>query len=366
MKYRRLAWVVGPVLLGAAAFAVRSGEARRQWAAWTHSEPVLDCPTSFDLGEREHGETATVRFEVANHGGGELVIDEVSGTCTCVGLEREVGGQFVPVVELRLGPKERAPLALRPTVRGPAGGSMRNLIAFRTNDPTRPHVGIEVVVPRIRGGVVAVPTSVSFGDVVQGSVARQTLEIRDGATIPRSVARLESSDTERVSVRLLPTEDTAGTAEDGQFPLIARAEVEMRTDRLGPGDAEVRIILSGEDRPPDLVPVHGRVAAAVEASPPSLLLPRTSDAGPVYSGSCLCQSLEGKPLTLTLASAPEGLTALIMEGDAGASRRVVQISLDPQRGQSLAGGPPQVIRFRAKAGDREMMLDIPVTCRREG
>jgi hypothetical protein len=124
-------------------------------------------------------------------------------------------------------------------------------------------------------------------------------------------------------------------------------------------NAAVQIHLAGEARNPDAVAVIGRVAAPIEMSPSLLVLPRASTSGPVYHGTCVCRSTAGKPVTVTVDPLPAGLTADLLDQPT-AELQTVRITWDPEHGRALANGQRQVVRFRAKAGNDEVLLELPV------
>ncbi len=365
MKKVNLLLIAVPFVAGAITVAVRSGVLYREWAALTGGDPVLDCPATVELGEYEQGQQAVARFSVANRGGGELVIDQVrANNCACSGLEREVEGEFVRVETLRLGRGEQAELSTRIGVRGQANGPMRNLLTFRTNDPTRPKADIAVVITRVTGGVFTVPTSVVFADVPVGTGARQVVEVRDFAVRPRKIQRVSSSDPDRLIVRLLEAE-SPGPAEEqpAAGALIGRLEISARTHEVGPMDGTVLIHLDDASHPPDSVPVIGRVVPLVAIAPASVVLPRASGAGPLYFAQCACRSTTGKPLALELLEAPAGLSAVVIPVAGNPGLQMVRVEWKPD-----AAGPAdteQRVRFRARLGDHETTLDISVRLRRD-
>lgn len=331
--------------------------------------PSIELPEIIDVGQREVGEQVVVPFRVVNSGGGELIVHEVHTNCSCTGLERREGNTFVRVESLRLPAGAGADLDVRMTVRASAGGPVRNVAEFHTNDPRKPVSRLEIVVPKVTGGVFVAPAGVLFGTVAVGAEVRQIIDIHDSAVRPRSVIRVDSSDPSRVVVRLLPTQQPLPQPQPQEpgvppvGPVIGRVEVVVRTDQPGPIDATVLIDLDRETSKPDALPVVGRVAMPVEAMPSSFVLPRAAGDGPMYSGTSLCRSTDGQPLSLTAESVPEGLTAQIVAGAPGASSRIVHIAWDPRSGSGPADGRPLILRFKATAGGRETILEIPVTIR---
>ena len=368
MKMRSLAWVLVPPLIGVVIYTARSGDLRRWWAICTDSAPVLECPATVALGEREVGKVAVARFTVANRGGGELLIDQIRTNCACSGLEREQDGQFGRIDALRLGPNEQTEVAIRVLVQGPPGEAVRNRVDFRSNDATRPRAAVDVLVSKIQGGVTILPNSVGFGVLSVGSEGRQVLEVFDAAVEPRVIDRVVSSCPEQVAVRLLPVDGTSPQTKKAGEPgvLIGRVEVMTRARAPGSLDGHVAVHLAGEDHPPTKVRYGGRVAPPVEVVPSLLVLPRATEAGPVYSGQCLCRSTDDKPLTLTAESTPEGLSVHVEAVEGIPSQWIVRIEWDPAQDEDVNRQAPRKVRLRARVGNQDVPLEISVTCLREG
>jgi hypothetical protein len=336
-KRKLLPWLLAPLLGAAAAYAVGAVDVRRQWAILAGGDPVIECPETLALPEQEVGRVAVARFVLANRGRGELVVDEIRTNCSCSGLEQEIDGEFVRLESLRVKPRDEVKLAVRISVRGRVGAPLRNTVTFRTNDPTRPTADVAVLIPNVTGGIVAVPDAVVFSSVPVGGKARQTFEVRDTTVPPRRVQSVGSSQPERFAVRLIPPEAGADRdAETAGGNLLGRVEVVLQTREAGPVDGLVIIQLDDPTRPPDRVPVTGRVAPLVEALPPAVVLPRLSEAGSVYWARCLCRSTEGKPLKLALEKAPAGISAAVLGDAKDSSMRINPHRMEARPGEARA------------------------------
>jgi hypothetical protein len=351
-----------PLFGVAVSYAVGAVDWHRQWAILASGDPVIDCPETIRLAEQEVGQIAVARFILANRGRAGLRIDDVRTNCSCSGLEQETDGEFTRVDSLRLKPGERKELAIRISVRGQVATAVRNAVTFTTNDPTQPTARIEVIIPKITGGILAAPSSLVFAAVPVGGQARQTFEVRDTAACPRRIAGVRSTQPERFDVRFLAP--AAGAeAEKTAGKLLGRVEVVLHTREPGPVDGAVLVQLDDPARPPDTVPVTGRVAALVEALPPSVVLPRASEAGPVYWARCICRSTEGRPLKLELAEAPAGISAAVSAAEGGSGLRAIRIECKPDAIKSAGPEKVAAVRFRAWFGDKETRLTIPVLLR---
>jgi hypothetical protein len=337
---------------GAALFAVRP------------PVPILHVTSHVDLGERKVGEEVVVPFALVNRGGAELVVHRVQMTgCSCATLERREHGVASSVDGLRVGAGEQADVVLKMQVRARAGRSLRASFVLHTNDPERPEAVVEAVVPRVRGGVATRPTDVGFGTLVIGGEFRQTLEVVDEAVPPRTIERVSSSNADAIVVSLLPpAEDRAALPSDGEAAVIARLEVVVRGRQPGNVAGHVFIRLAGEPDLFDAVPVAGRVVDIAEIQPSVLVLPRSSGKGFVYDGKCLCRSTLHEPLTLSVESADEGLEVRVEPVEGNPRVQSVRVEWDRQAAGDRGGR--KAVRFRARVGDRDTRLELPVLCRR--
>lgn len=364
-RTRFIIWLVAPVVLGTAAFLFRSGTAQRQFAIWTNSEPVADFPSEVKLGDCEIGETAVARLAIGNRGGGELHIDDIRNiTCACTSLDYEQDGRFSRVDSIQLKRGETAKVAIRVNVQGPHGRSMRNAVVFRTNDPTRREGRIDVLIPRVKGGVTSIPTSVLFNTLPVGVEHKQIIEIRDEAVPPRKLERVVSSDSERVSARLMPVPPRSSPNVDNNGELIGLVEVVVRSAEAGPVAAQLQLYLDGEGRPPDTIAVSGRVSLPVEAIPSKLVLPRYSGDGPLYRAVCLCRSVSGAALDLQVDEKPSGLFVRIDAVPKNLATRLVHIEWNSTADSDSEDSSIRRVRLLAMVAGLTSHVEIPVTCRR--
>ncbi|MFO0808527.1 MAG: DUF1573 domain-containing protein [Gemmataceae bacterium] len=110
-----------------------------------------------------------------------------------------------------------------------------------------------------------------------------------------------------------------------------------------------------------VIPVAGTVADALSVSPAALILPRHSDSGPVYSATCLCRGFAGRPLSLTVADTPAGISVTIDESPAGT--KVVRLTWDP----NVAPEPGvRQVRLIGDVDGATSSISIAVDCRKTG
>lgn len=327
-------------------------------AAGVPGVPVADFPESIALGIRERGEVATARFVVANRGGAELVMDEFRSNCSCSGIERKQGDEYVRVDVLRISPGEHVELQMRVSVRGvPVGAQARNGVTFRTNDPAKPEGRIESVIERVTGGISTVPETVVVGTVPVGSSVTHVFEVRDDAVIPRTLAQVSTS-YPGVMARILDQKGSLPPAGGEHIgTCIARVEVTVDTTQTGSIDCVLTLHLNGAQQPPDQIRVLGTVVGPVVALPSMLLLPRSSPEGPVYTTKCVLRATGGKPLSVTVDSCPAHLKVTVPSADHPSPTVVVSISLDPSVVRKNRDKP---VRLRCRAGDVETTVELRV------
>jgi hypothetical protein len=359
-------WIVALPLLGALSFlGSLLGSSNSETLArlfGSRSGPILDCIERIDLGEQEVGQLIAGRLIVTNRGSKELLIDQVQTSCSCTGLQREEEGEFTPVSSLRVGAGEAVHLVVRVSVRGDPGQPFTNFVEFRTNDPARPLVRIEAVISLVTG-VTTVPRTLAFGTVLTGAVPDQLVEVHDLSGKRRAIKQVLTNNPDRFSARLLsPQADGVGGKDRTSSTLIGRVEVTLKTEVSGPVDGRVEIQLAGEESRLVSVPVIGLVASDVEVSPTSLVLPRMSSNGLLYSVDCLCRSNKGDPLTVTLDSAPQGIAAELSAVVGNPALQKVRVTWDSSSGDKVSG-EARSVRLRASVGGRETCLEIRVYCR---
>jgi hypothetical protein len=273
-------------------------------------------------------------------------------------MEREQDGHYGLVETLRLKAGEEANLVMRVSVRGvPVGAEMLNVVGFRTNDPAQPNGRIECIVRFVSGGVRAHPGSIVFGTVPVGGKLRRVIDVHDDALTPRRIARVISTNPDRVIARLLTEETRTGSPDSSPTGvLIGRIEIVVNQDSAGEVNEAVQIHLAGETRKPDAITVIGKVAAPIEITPTLLVLPRASMSGPIYEGICVCRSTDEQPLSISVASTLPGLTVEPL--DEGKAIRRIRIKWDPIIGRGTVGGQRQVIRLQAESGKHRKSLEL--------
>lgn len=360
MKKATYCWMAAALSCGILASLATVAAQTRAWRAFWKLSPVIDYPTYFDLGDHEKGDVVVTPFTIANRGGGELRIDEITSNCGCTGMEREENGRYVSLESIRLKAGEVAHLMMRVSVGGPLGFAAHNFVEFRTNDPQQPTGRIEVVVGRVSGGVFTTPESVVFRTVPVGCKARQLIDIWDPAATGREIKRVTSTGSDQISVRLIrDTELPKRRETNPDRVLVGQLDVTLAANHPGKINSTVLIEVAGREKRPDELPVVGTVAALFEMSPSVIVLPRSTSSGRVYSAKCFCRSISSKPVALTVDSLPAGVTAKVLS-ETVAGERAVEIVWDPQAGKEQKLGQRQTIRFRAKDGVNEAVVEFPI------
>jgi hypothetical protein len=363
MRVRILAWVLFPLLIGLAGYSIHSIAWGRHWAIFAKSRPVLECPQLLELGERELGEVALGRFTLKNRGGGTLVIDQVTSSCACAGLEREQDGELVRLQSLRLDSGESADLVIRVLVQGTPGNSAENIVQFHTNDPMRSVTGIRVVIAKVNAGVTSVPTSIVFGRVAVGAEAKEVVQLFDAADPPRRIERVTSHSPDRVSTRLIqPTADEVASASGTHGTLIGLVEATAISHTAGPLYADVEVHLAGQNRPPTQISVSARFVGAIELRPSMIVLPRASNKGLVFVGESLCECSIGEIVEVKVDSNVDDIKITVESVEGNGGQRLIRAEWKPADQMRSRLPKNASIRCRAILKDDEVSFDIPVLC----
>jgi hypothetical protein len=289
-------------------------------------------------------------------------VDQFESNCSCSGIERRRGDEYVRAEELRLKPGEEIELRMRISVRGvPVGAQIHNGVKFRTNDPGKPIAQIEGIISRVTGGVFVVPDTIVFGSVPQGEVIKRIIDVRDDAVTPRILERVTSSH-ERVRVRILETNELDSPPDKSQIGrIIAQIEVTIDGSVSGGIEGLLDFYLAGNERTPDQMRVIGRIIAPVEISPSKVILPRSSSEGMVYRMNFLIRSNNGKPLSISVVSCPTYLTTVIISPDEQPSpSKLLTVTLDPHSSALTKESLNKAIRLSCRNGETESEIEIPV------
>jgi hypothetical protein len=205
-----------------------------------------------------------------------------------------------------------------------------------------------------------VPDLVSVRKIMTGEFLHRHIEIRDGGRrqgLVLSEVRSTRPDVIRVGTITKLHDADPGFGQDAaprrdsyRVELVIQAPQEP-----GRIDGFVEVYLQGEDTPSSRVMISGEAVAELEFSPPSLVLPRVSDNGFLYTASTILHSNRNEEFELVSEDVPDAFTVLIEPKAKGFS--VVNVAY---RGPI----PPKVLsyklRFTVKRGSRSDSLEVPV------
>lgn len=324
--------------------------------------PRLACVEEIDLGDRDRGDIAVTPFVVRNEGGGTLTLDGFQTSCSCAGVERVVDGSFVRVRSLELAVGERAELYVRVAVGAPSGEPQLVRVYFNTSDPDRPSHSMQVLIPRVRGGVTCRPTAIVFGTVPVGENVVRVVDLFDTGVSGRRVGEIKCRPAGRFEVRLLPTEDTAPTElHPAAGRRIARLEVKANSIKPGTLAGEIELHVAGENRAPDVLAVVGDVVGPLTCSPEQLFLPIRTPDGDRYEGRVVISSRDQATIHVTLVSAPKGVSASIKPTPDAEHQCELLVTTTPEPG--ILATQDRVFRISVAVthGKERAVLEIPVT-----
>lgn len=350
-------WLFLPVLAACIGFGWSVGAWEWIRNRFPGAPPVIEYPAVIDLGDRTANEMVTSQFQIANLGGQELVIRQVETSCACGKLHREIAGKSEVVEELRLSPGERADMSVHTLLHAKSAGTFSQTISFLTNDPRQPEGRITLVYHTASGGFRFLPTAVHFGRLLIGQKARQVVDVLDSDQIPQMVTKVFSTDPVRVTVQWIPAKNKERRDEE---ILLGQVEVIPNTAQPFLLDAAVQIEFADPKIQAAAIQVNGRVTSKVEVTPESVVLPLSSNNGPIYTRNCVVRLAEEQPWRLEVDSVSPGLEIALPDSPKGAVQ-VVRITWTP----SSADGSrttQKLVQLRARAGKECETIKIPVTC----
>jgi hypothetical protein len=259
-------------------------------------------------------------------------------------------------------PGEELKSFARLTIPGGASQAFRGTIEFETNDPERPFAKIEFLA-RVEGRILAFPAEINFQSVQGGQIVKRTVEVRDtGRSTPCRIIKAETNDTEQVKVKLT---QLSGEPADRKNPLlgksIAKLDVEIRPPtNFGRLETNISLFEYGNARPILTIPLTGVILPRVLVTPSTIVLPRTTGDGLAYEATCLCRSMEEKPVQLSLEKAPLGMTVTVLDDAKKSAMKLIKVSWPPPEGNASHGQESEQIRLRATIGERVENVEIRV------
>lgn len=344
------------LLISAAAFGFATFEDTEYWIT---RNARLHAPGALDLGHQEAGARVAASFKIRNDGRQSLVLDHFETSCGCLSVGLKEKDAVAPVATLPVEPGEERELVANIAIRGAPGTQLRETVSFQTNDPEHSSHRLELKAS-VHGSLIVVPDRVCVGRIVIGEPVHRHIEIRDGGSrqgLALSEVRITRPDVIRVgTITKLPNADPASGQDAAPRRDSYRVELHIRAPKE-PGriDAFVEVYLEGEDTAASRVMITGEAVAELEFSPPSLVIPRTSDKGPIYTATTMLRSNRNEEFDLMSADVPDAFSVQIEPKGKGVS--AVKVTY---RGPLPPKALSYKLRFTVKRGIRSDNLEVPV------
>ncbi len=344
------------LLVSAAAFGFATFEGTEYWIT-RHAR--LNAPASLDLGHQQAGAHVAASFKIRNDGRKPLVVDHFETSCGCLSVGVKQKDSVASVTDLALEPGEERELVSKIAIRGAPGTQLREVVTFNTNDPEHPSHRLELLAS-VHGTLIVVPDVVSVGSIVTGELVHRHIEIRDGGRrqgFVLSEVRSTRPDVIRVgTITKVQNADPASgqdaTPKRDSYRVELSIQAPQEPSRL---DDFVEVYLQGDGAPASRVLVSGEVVAELEFSPPSLVIPRASNKGFLYTAATILRSNRNEEFDLISKDVPDVFTVQIEPNGKG-----VSVAKVTYRGPV----PPKVLsyklRFTVKRGSRSDSLELPV------
>jgi hypothetical protein len=327
------------------------------------SGPIINVPLDLDLGTQRTGNLITTSIPIRNLGRDELILNDFLASCGCVSFEVKNAETAAKVERVVLPAHAEVELVLRIATRGAPGSRLRELIRFRSNDPQRPVIALELNM-RLIGGIVAVPTEIQCSQISVTEVAKRRILLYDtGVNEPFVVHKVVSSRPEVIKI----TGVTQLRPEQRSEPLefsdgIALYAVDIQIESSSPisrMEEVIQVIPKGPGVPAIRIPVVGSIDGRFRVAPVAVVLPRMSEEGPIYSTICRVSSSDGKAFVLRPISVPEGIDVSFQKETTDGS---ISLTVGCAPSFSSGNGRPK-ITLEATMGDVRELIDIPFLIR---
>ncbi len=350
-----LLWIGLPITVGASAYAVASFV--------RHAGPVVEAPTTIELGTQQYNSTVEAGFEVCNRGRSDLELFGFRSSCNCIGIASGADGtQSLTRVTVR--PDESFPVKVRFSV--PAGKSSRFLgqVFFSTNDAARPDVVVRLNAD-IQGQWTASPDSVLLGALAPGQILHRTVRLRYTGSSKPVIARVECNIPEFVHVESIRQSQGEGGSQR-TLPGSAAGEVEIRV--ASPANSttlrgSLFVYSEHDTRPLLTIPVEGDVLPSVQFFPASIRLPRMTSTGKTYSVKCMCRNPDSKPFRLAVGCVPEHLVVRIdTPSQDERTSHMFTVTWDRDKDPLTSGPDTKDICFTASVGGKTEDFKVAVLC----
>jgi hypothetical protein len=327
--------------------------------------PQAKFPAVVDLGVQEMGSIVSCRIPFENPGHKTLIVNDISTSCSCAGfeIETEAGTRAVRSFSVRSG--EVVTVSARVAVRAQGVGSRVSLdVNFRTNDPDKPNGRLQIVVTEVRGGVLAVPDRIGFGEVAIGTQAEQWVDLWDSSKTERRFTLHPAQECSPVSVELFgvdPSRKPVGTIQEG-MRFVGQLLIKVDTTKEVEYSGVVALSPIGEDRKPDQVAVFVNVVRPVICTPSPLVLPVGSGPGRRYEGAIMVRAMDGRSITkVDLLHRPEWCECVMPDSWSSSHGAIrVKVSRDRVQARDVGETTSGRLSFAVRIGDDELIADAEV------
>ncbi len=318
-------------------FIARSGLISTFWEDQILRVPRLSAPEFVEVPETEFGELSEAKFVISNNGKSRLQLANFRKGCTCDILGVKEGEKLVELTTLSLAPGEASEVSFIQKMRGEIGKEMNSLIAFETNDPSKPMASITIRVAKITGGLTIIPEFINTGLLQEGQIFESFLDLFGDPSSSNEIEKVVSTLPAIVTARFIPLSKTEYRPMDRvgkQF--LGRVAIKLCGKTAANINCSVQVFLKSRPGQPDIVAVNGTIAKMVEAHPEMIVLPQHSEKGPIFQLSCSARSPFRKPFELKISDCPTGFAVDLDSTQPNTIHRIKVTVTDPIVASRLA------------------------------
>jgi len=332
-----------------------------KWQNYSLWAPRLEAPDLVSLAEAEIGELWEAKFIVSNQGSQPLQLTNFRKGCACDVLGTREGETLLDLSTLNLKPGESAEIVFIQKVRGEIGKEMASLVAFETNDPSKPTYSISFRIPKITGGLLIVPEFIDLGILKEGQEIESVLELFEDQSTANEIAKIESTSPKAIKTRFVSINESPYRPIDRPGKrFLGRIFINTYGDTVGNIDYFIKVFVKSRSELPDKIAVHGTVSKNIAFYPETVVIPHRSELFSSFHFSCAARSSFKIPFTMKVNYCPPGFVVKV-DSLTPSTVHTIKISVNDQKILSkIDFNKQQHINFSCLLNNEVLEFTLPI------
>jgi hypothetical protein len=322
--------------------------------------PRVSTAELVEIGVQGRGTVSIVRLPIRNIGGETLELSRIKSSCGCIAIQDEKDRPLDATVPFRIPPYSERALIARFGIKEIPGERFRGTIDFTSNDPICPETQIEIVA-EVQGHLRAMPAEVLLWDLNRKAIVQREIALIDTGRFEKAkVARVESSNSKILSVKLVSGESAAARNPNSLGIELKRIQLEfVSPDHECEIQEQIRVFAESDEQPLMTIPVRAKVVSTIQILPRSITLPIVVGGKVTNSARSIFRRTDKRPFELSVLHAPSQIKVTISKDDPGQAYLVTVEFIPEEASKSLR--EKMVVRLRAVCDSVSEQLELPVT-----